>query len=375
MATNRNHSNEIYSSSRKKRKKKMQRKDKVLVGISIALIIISAAVVGTVALLNGRFFQGSDESLSSDIQTPTEIKEDVVNFLVCGIDDEEGRDMGERTDVIMVVNYDIKAGKVHVLQIPRDTYVEDVRTNKINAVYGSDKNGGGINGLAEEIHQDFALTIDHYATIQMDGFKSLVDAVGGVDMNVPVSFELNGVTLEAGPQHLNGDQAEAIVRERHSYGTQDIGRLQTQRLFIASLLDKMLSMGKMDLVGLVPTLSQYITTDLSIGEMLGYADIASSLKMDNMTMHLLPGEGYQEYRGAPSYYTAHLQETADLLNQYFRPYSEDVPAEDLKCIELANTITDFDNNQGVLGDILGTDSGKSKPTSSDSSSSSSSEAE
>lgn len=370
MAARKNTSNDIYSSSGKKRKKKMKRKDKVLMGVSITLIVLSALIVTAVALLNVRFFQGEGESLTSNVQTPVEIKDDVVNFLVCGIDDEEGRGLGERTDVIMVVNYDIKAGKVHVLQIPRDTYVEGVRSNKINAVYGDDKYGGGINGLAEEIHQDFALTIDHYATIKMDGFKSLVDAVGGVDMNVPVSFELNGVTLQAGPQHLNGDQAEAIVRERHSYGTQDIGRLQTQRLFIASLLDKMLSMGKMDLVGLVPTLSKYITTDLTVGEMLGYADIASSLSMDNMTMHLLPGEGYQEYKGAPSYYTAHKEETAALLNQYFRPYSDDVPAEELQCIELAHTITDFDNNQGVLGNILGTDSGKSKVDTSSSSASS-----
>ena len=87
-------------------------------------------------MLNSKLFQGEEGDISSEIQTEEEIKEDVVSFLICGIDDEEGRGLGERTDLIMYVTFDIKAGKVDILQIPRDTYVENTPTNKINAVYG-----------------------------------------------------------------------------------------------------------------------------------------------------------------------------------------------------------------------------------------------
>lgn len=343
---------DISSNSRsgKGRKKKMRTRDKVILTLSVLLIVFSAASIGVVAVLNGRFWAGND-MVDSNALTPVSIQDKVVTFLVCGIDDEEGRGLGQRTDVMMVANYDIEAGKVNVLQLPRDTFVgfEETSSGKLNAIYGASENGG-IEGLSKKIYDAFTLNIDHYVTIKMDGFKDLVDAVGGVTMDVPITFNLDGITIEAGEQTLDGEMAERVVRERHSYASQDIGRLQTQRLFIGAFLQKMLSMPKTQLIGLVPTLSQYLTTDLSIGEMLGYVDLVSGFDLSNMTMYLLPGEGYKMQENGTWYYSIHKDKLVELINQSFKPYSDKITADDINCEELANTSSYLDDDYSQLGD-------------------------
>lgn len=365
---------DVSSTARKKKKK--PRKQKLLIALCIVLIVVSVLAVAVAALFNSKIFQGGMGDLSSDINTAEEIKDDVINFLVCGIDDEEGRGLGERTDLIMYVSFDVKAGKVNILQIPRDTYVESTSTNKINAIYGK-KEGGGIQGLASEVNSLFALPVDHYATIKMDGFKDLVDAVGGVEMNVPFDIDWGGgLKITKGLQRLDGTHAEIIVRHRGANGTSDgdyalgdISRLQVQRLFMAALMQQMLTLSKSQLVGMTPTLLKYVTTDLTPAQMMGFMGVVNGLSMDNVVMHLLPGEGIPPSRAN---YSVHLQATADLLNQNFRPYSDPVPASQLKCVEKYNQSTYLDGNQGNLGDILGGNSGKTSSSSSSSSSSSTS---
>ncbi len=332
-----------------KKKRRMRTKDRVILTLSVLLIVFSAASIGVVALLNGRFWSG-DGVIDEKALTPVEIKDKVVNFLVCGIDDEEGRGLGQRTDVMMVVNYDIEAGKVNVLQFPRDTFIgfNENSSGKLNAIYGT-KDVGGIEGLSKKIHETFTLNIDHYVTIKMDGFKELVDAVGGVEMDVPISFDLDGIAIQAGVQTLNGEMAERVVRERHSYASQDIGRLQTQRLFIGAFLQKLLGMPKSQLVGLVPILSQYLTTDLSIGEMLGYVDLVTGFDLSNMTMYLLPGEGYKMPENGIWYYSIHKDKAVELINQNFKPYSAKITAEEIDCEELSNSSGYLDNDYTQLG--------------------------
>lgn len=151
MAKNNSQFRDISSSSRSGRKKRrMRARDKVILTLSILLIIFSAASIGVVAVLNGRFWAG-DDIVDSNALTPVAIQDKVVNFLVCGIDDEEGRGLGQRTDVMMVVNYDIEAGKVNVLQLPRDTFIgfEENSSGKLNAIYGT-KDIGGIEGLSKK---------------------------------------------------------------------------------------------------------------------------------------------------------------------------------------------------------------------------------
>ena len=112
--------------------------------------------------------------LPDEIGTEDALKGDVVNILCAGIDFEEGREypngMGF-TDVILYVSFDMKANKISMLQIPRDTYIgETTTTGKINAVALQGKSDPPIAALATLVNQQFKLPVDYYVTIDIDAF-------------------------------------------------------------------------------------------------------------------------------------------------------------------------------------------------------------
>ncbi len=347
----------------KNKKKRLRTADKVLLALSIVLIAVSAGIIGYVSLLNWAPLPEVDESgntvsISDEYRTDEEIKKKVVNFLVVGIDYAEGTGRAKLSDVIMVVNYNLEAQSINVLQIPRDTYIgSEYPTGKINAVYGN-KNAGGMENLARVIYDRFRLPIDHYVTINMDGFVNVVNAIGGVEIDVQESFTLEGVTFKPGLQTLNGTQAEKFVRERHSRGG-DIGRINAQREFLSALVKKFKNLSMSQITSLVPTLMQEVTTDLKVSDVLTLAPRVLDLDTSSMSFHMVPGEG--AYVGSYSVWGVHKQVLADLLNQYFRPFSDPVPAEELNILEIANTTDYYDNNNTTVGDLLGdeTSSGSS----------------
>ena len=231
-----------------KKKKKMKTKDKVMLIISIIMIIVAGLALAAVVLMNTGLFSEGD--LNASMATKPEISHLTKNFLVCGYDtDNEKKNLSYRrnhmADVIMVVNYDISAKKVNILQIPRDTYIDDKyptgKTNKINAVTNqSEKKGGGIEGLATVINETFDIPIDYYVTITMDSFRGIVDVLGGIEIDSPTAFTSNeGYKIKKGKQLMSGQIAEAFVRERKNNGG-DFGRQRSQRIFLSALMDRLL---------------------------------------------------------------------------------------------------------------------------------------
>lgn len=320
--------------SRYKEKRKTPLKDKILITLFSLIITASVLCVAGVYLMNTRFLANTDDpnadgKLNTDIVTPKEIKDKCVNFLVTGIDYQEGSSRGKLTDVIMVVSFDIEGKNIDVLQIPRDTYIGNITsTGKINAIYGKSEDGG-IEGLATAIFMNFNITIDHYVTLNMDGFRSLIDKIGGIDVNVPKTFTLEEVTIEAGMQHLTGFQAEKLVRERHAYSNGDLGRIETQKVFMKALVSKVFSMGKSEIVKLAPSLLKDVTTDLNLSEVLGYYN--KLLEVDQnagINFHTAPVLKGGNYRGN-SVVVLNKEELTDLLNEHFRPYTSLVPVEEL----------------------------------------------
>ena len=321
-----------------KTKVKKSTKEKVLITLFSIVIVISVLSVAAVFVLNSRFFLNKDGDISgglltSEITTPNDIAKKSVNFLVCGIDYEEGTSRGKLTDVIMLVNFDIEAKKINILQIPRDSYIgEDYPTGKINAIYGQSKNGG-VEGLAKRINKTFNITIDHYVTITMDGFVAAVDTIGGVEVDVPKEINLEGYHIKPGLQKLDGKHAEIFVRERKSYPNGDFGRMEMQKVFLKALLNKMFSVGANEVIGLLPTLMNDITTDMTIGEMIGfYNNLTNVDKTNGINFHVLPV--ISAARNGLSMQSIKKYPTADLLNEYFRPHTDPVPAEELGILEL-----------------------------------------
>jgi len=319
---------------------KSSTKEKIIISIFSVVIVISLLGVGAAFALNSRVLKntdvnsGDDGLVDSDIVTPPEVKEKCVNVLVAGIDYLEGTTRGKLTDVIMLVSFDIEAKKVNVLQIPRDTYIgEDYPTGKINAIYGRSENGG-IEGLVRRVNKTLNVTIDHYVTLDMDGFKSIVDKIGGVEVDVPKTLNMGDMIIKKGVQVLDGAHAERFVRERHSYKNQDLGRIEMQQVFMKALINKIFAMPKTKVASLAPIIIKDVTTDLTLSQMLGYYN--ELVKVDtgsSINFHVIPIVGAR----GNTILSIKKYETADLLNTYFRPYTSKQTADQLGVLELVPT--------------------------------------
>lgn len=345
--------NKQVKNKKKVSNKKKQKTNKVFVVLSIVTLVVMGITVSIFAILNSKPLDSnsSNASIDSNITTPEEIKEKSMNVLVCGIDYEQGRD-GKLTDVIMVVNLDIVSKKVNVLQIPRDTFIgyNYDETGKINSIYGNQLDGG-IKGLSNTINKNFNITIDHYVTVTMESFRIIVDKLGGVEVYVPeeIPFE-PGKYLPAGNQLLTGEQAEWLVRYRNGYIEGDIGRVRMQRYFWTGMAKKIITTPKTQMIGLVPTLSKEVESDMTVNQMISILSFLNGINLEDIRIEMLPGEATNNKYGY-SVYSVHKKEVADLLNNYFRPHSEKISIEQLGAVELSNKEAYYNNTGTSLGEI------------------------
>ena len=348
-----------YSS--KKRKKKKNPKA-TLIACLVAICVVAVMIFAVDGAIGNMYQEG--EEVPVDLRTPEEIQDDVVNILVCGVDMEEGRDTYQ-TDVIMYVTMDIKAGTVKALQIPRDTFVgTPSRTGKINGVYSGGDNKNGIMNLIETLNQRFGLTVDHYATLDMEAFVDVVNWIeGGLQMYVPYEIVIkdgNGnkesIIKEAGWYYVDGQLAEAIVRNRN-YAGGDIQRMEVQSYFYASVIKYFKEIGVSDSLKLLPRFTPYITTDMHWSRIAGLATEALNMEYSNMAI-IKPGiHGYDvktSKNGVQNLLEIPQDEWLEIINKHFRPYQG--PVEALNIDELPGEIVNDYGATGVkvtnLGDLL-----------------------
>jgi LCP family protein required for cell wall assembly len=177
------------------------------------------------------------------------------NWLIVGSDSREGLDAraqerlrtgdtaGRRTDTIMVAHLPDNDTRPTLLSIPRDLEVDipGRGRNKINAAFAF----GGPPLLAQTVEQLTGLRIDHYAEIGFGGFANMVDAIGGVELDIETTIhdDETGVTIPAGRQKLDGAAALAFVRTRKSEATprSDLDRVVNQRKFIGAFASELAS--------------------------------------------------------------------------------------------------------------------------------------
>ena len=276
-------------------------------------------------------------------------------ILALGMDED-----GLNTDVMMLMVCDLNAAKISILQIPRDCYVGPAYTSsdaeKINSVYSQGNNEGtnGISKVVNCVKDLFGIPIDGYMAIKCTDVAPVVDAMGGIPINLPenVIYEKDKI-LYAGQQVLTGEQSEWFVRFRHDYVEGDLGRIKSQRYFLAAAMQKVKDMGTLKLLSIYPTLKDYIKSDLDISEIGKLADFAQTVPMENVVAMIVPGEDLEKGEINDYYgYTIHKEETADILNKYFRPYQASMYSDELKIIEVKNTVGYYDDDQTSFGDIM-----------------------
>jgi LCP family protein required for cell wall assembly len=206
------------------------------------VVVLIVAVVGSYFWLNGK--------INRDVTLPaTTLTSAGTNWLIAGSDGRDGLTTSEivqyhvgfdfgtaNSDSIMLLH--MGTGTPVLISIPRDSYVDipGYGYNKINAALGI----GGPTLLIKTVESVTGLRIDHYMGIGFLGLAEVVDKVGGVRMCLPnaLTDADSGVNLPAGCSNLDGAQALAFVRDRHSFATEDLQREQDQRAFMAALLKK-----------------------------------------------------------------------------------------------------------------------------------------
>ena len=204
------------------------------------------------------------------------IKGPGTNILLLGSDTRTGADAalvsGSRADTIMLMHIPADGKGVYIISIMRDTWVNipGYGPAKINAAL----NYGGISLQVATVENLVGVKIDHVAEIEFEGFKSLVNAIGGVDVQVPFAFTSNVWTFTPGLMHLNGSGALSFVRERYSFADGDYQRVRNQRAFLRGLYSTMKAKGALSNVASFQSSIESLTDYMRVDQGLNAAQIA-----------------------------------------------------------------------------------------------------
>ena len=259
-------------------------------------------------------------------------KADFFTILVGGLDDENGG-----SDTNMLVALDAAGGAIHVVSLPRDTLLNvDWTVKKLNNAY----HHGGIDGTMAQVSNLLGIPVDFYITVDLQAFVELVDAIEGVDFEVPLDMDYDDpyqdlhIHFEKGMQHLNGEEALQVVRWRQNndgtgYATADIGRIGTQQAFLTAVAQQTLQLSNWDKIPAMAEIFQkWVDTDLKLSNLVWIGEQALTMGSENIAFHTLPGDGAGWYKGG-SYYVLDPEATLELINTYCNPYTHPLTLDDM----------------------------------------------
>ncbi len=151
---------------------------------------------------------------------------------------------------------------------------------------------------------------------------------------------------------MDGRMAEIFVRERSLLqGLGEVRRQDSQKAFMAGLMDRLLEADMGDVIKLVPVLAKNVKTDFSVQELVSLASMIKGLKKENIVFHTPPGSYVQKYKTpngkSLDFYGMNKQATADMLNEFFRPHADPIPAEELDIVQLSDKITIKDSEKDL----------------------------
>jgi polyisoprenyl-teichoic acid--peptidoglycan teichoic acid transferase len=237
-----------------------------------------------------------------------------ISIMLLGVDERKG-DRG-RSDTIIIVALDPKEDKMLMFSIPRDTRTEIIGKDfddKINHAYAF----GGTQMAMDTVENFLSTSIDYYVKVNMESFRDIVNAVGGVEVNNPRAFDYEGYSFPAGKQELDGKAALAYSRMRYEDPKGDLGRNDRQRQVITSIIDKgarVSSISKFD--NILDILSENVKTNMTFDEM---KDIQKNYKGARHKMESTEIKSSGKMIGG-TYYglvdEAEQQRIHDLLNEY-----------------------------------------------------------
>jgi LCP family protein required for cell wall assembly len=266
-------------------------KKRVIIAASSALALLLVAT-GVWALL---FYSRVTDNIKLDSDVLKSLESVLIEratpnepfyVLLIGSDSRDTGNAGAgRSDTMMLVRTDPTNAQITILSIPRDTEIvyESYGNIKINAAFAYD----GPAGAVKAVNKLCDVQIAHYAEIDFEGVISLVDILGGIDVNVPTDISLDGITIYAGQQHLNGEQALVMSRSR-DYVDGDLTRVKNQQLLVKAVAKKVLSAPPTQIPGMAEKLSSCIATDMQLMDALDLINKLRGMNADTMNTATVP---------------------------------------------------------------------------------------
>jgi LCP family protein required for cell wall assembly len=250
------------------------------------------------------------------------------HVLLLGLDHVPGR-KGEapdhRSDSIIVAGTDFNTHQIRLVSIPRDSWVPHYLNGEMIDAHqklGHTYAEGGVQCTKETVEQLLGVPIDHYVTINFDGFQKVIDAIGGIDINVDEKMDYDDnwghlhIHLQPGLQHMDGETAMGYARFRHDL-TGDIGRMSRQQIVLKTMLEKMRDPSNLPrLPQLFQIFQQNVDTDLSMDQLLALAQNMDKYSGDGM--QTMTVENYGPYDGAAYPWGRHSFE-GNSMAQYLTP--------------------------------------------------------
>ena len=285
--------------------------------------------------------------------------EEVYNLLICGHDR-----VGDNTDVNLLISFNTTKLTANIMQIPRDVnailppYSDGYVRPTVNGIFGFCKKAEtvsdsymqqrmdkypvgsdmrGIAGFAAYLERNMCVKIHYYAVMDLTQFSNIVDALGGVEMNVPFDLDYDDgdqdlhIHIKAGEQTLDGKTAEGIVRYREGFGLADIARGNMQKMFMACLVktiqSKMNIFNVDKIVKVCNIIGDNLVTNMETSDLIYFANNAMTLDLRYVTFMTLRMGGWLDEEKGTWYSCLNKEGALKYINNYFNVFDEPVTAD------------------------------------------------
>jgi len=312
-----------------RRSKKVKPKNKIIkiTLIVIVILLLSVTSYGAYAFVK---FKNAYDSSKVDLKrdgNKSELREEDVSFkkdpisiFLIGVEDYSSEAENGRADTQMVITLDPDTSEISLITVPRDARVnienagEYTGIHKINAAYnyGSMTGYGAIKLQLETVEKFLNIPIDNFIAVNFDGFRDIVDALGGVTVDVKEDFwedniyDKKRIDFHKGESHLNGEEALAFVRMRYRPINASYSREERQRQFLTATIDQAKSTNTIFKIGqIADILGENVETDLNPKEI--YALQKQYLNAKNISTKTIEIKGEDQYIDKVSYFIPDME--------------------------------------------------------------------
>lgn len=337
---------------------------------SFIIMTVILIIILFLGIMSGKYIynaNGNIQNAALDMMADIIGTDEPISVLILGVSEDIETAL---TDTMMLASYNPKTQNAFVISIPRDTYIGKNKAkangfDKINALYSSSP-----KKTVAAVEKLTGIKIDNYMVVKNSVLVDLVDAIGGVEFDVPINMKYDDDTqdlhidLKKGVQILDGDQAEQLVRFRHSnpdangrmttypssYGADDYGRMRTQREFMKATATQLASWKNVGKIKDITTaVFDNLETDMKLTQIISY--IPSMLKLNTETLRMEQLPGVSDQINEIWFYLANTDDTCELVTElmYSLELSEtelakrytpikDIPIVAEKTKEMAGTV-------------------------------------